>query len=72
MDAQLAEVRMKASTSRKADCRDNAPAGSFFDSLRNGRLHDTTCATRADMQAKLYEYIVLVQRLPEAVSWNKG
>ena len=43
--------------SRKGNCWDNAPTESFFNSLKNERVHGTTYATRADAQADLFEYI---------------
>jgi len=43
--------------SRKGNCWDNAPTESFCNSLKNERVHGTTCATRADVQADLFEYI---------------
>ncbi|WP_162911129.1 IS3 family transposase, partial [Azohydromonas sediminis] len=46
-----------ASMSRKGDCWDNAPTESFFNSLKNERVHGTTYATRADAMADLFEYI---------------
>jgi len=48
---------MTASMSRKGDCWDNAPTESFFNSLKNERVHGATYATRADTQAHLFEYI---------------
>ena len=57
MAAKLTEYGMTASMSRKGDCWDNAPTESFFNSLKNERVHGTTYATRADGQADLFEYI---------------
>ena len=57
MATQLAEYGMTASMSRKGNCWDNAPTESFFNSLKNERVHGTTYATRADAQADLFEYI---------------
>jgi len=57
MVAKLAEYGMIASMSRKGDCWDNAPTESFFNSLKNERVHGTTYATRTDAQADLFEYI---------------
>ena len=48
---------MTASMSRKGNCWDTAPTESFFNSLKNERVHGTTYATRADVQADLFEYI---------------
>ena len=36
---------------------DNAPTESFFNSLKNERVHGAAYATRADAQADLFEYI---------------
>ena len=57
MTAKLAEYGMTASMSRKGNCWDNAPTESFFNSLKNERVHGTVYATRADAQADLFEYI---------------
>jgi transposase InsO family protein len=57
MTARLSQYGMTASMSRKGDCWDNAPTKSFFNSLKNERVHGTTYATRADAQADLFEYI---------------
>jgi transposase InsO family protein len=46
-----------ASMSRKGNCWDNAPTESFFNSLKNERVHGTNYATRADTQADLFEYM---------------
>lgn len=57
MTARLAEYGMTASMSRKGNCWDNAPTESFFNSLKNERVHGTAYATRADAQADVFEYI---------------
>ena len=57
MTAKLTEYGMTASMSRKGNCWDNAPTESFFNSLKNERVHGTTYATRIDAQADLFEYI---------------
>jgi len=57
MAAKLGAYGMTASMSRKGNCWDNAPTESFFNSLKNERVHGTTYATRADAQADLFEYI---------------
>ena len=57
MTAKLNEYGMIASMSRKGNCWDNAPTESFFNSLKNERVHGTAYATRADAQADLFEYI---------------
>jgi transposase InsO family protein len=48
---------MTASMSRKGNCWDNAPTESFFNSLKNERVHGAAYATRADAQADLFEYV---------------
>ena len=48
---------MKPSMSRKGNCWDNAPSESFFNSLKNERVHGTTYATKAAAEADLFEYI---------------
>ena len=57
MTVKLIEYGMRASMIRKGNCWDNAPSESFFNSLKNERVHGTTYATRADAQADLFEYI---------------
>jgi putative transposase len=53
----LTQHGIQPSMSRKGNCWDNAPTESFFNSLKNERVHGTTYATRADAQADLFEYI---------------
>jgi hypothetical protein len=48
---------MTASMSRKGNCWDNAPTESFFNSLKNERVHGTIYETRADAEADLFQYI---------------
>ena len=48
---------MICSMSRKANCWDNAPTESFFNSLKNERVHGTRYATRAEVVADLFDYI---------------
>jgi len=55
--AQLAEYGMIASMSRKGNCWNNAPTESFFNSLKNERVHGTRYATREQARAELFEYI---------------
>jgi putative transposase len=43
--------------SRKGSCWDNAPSESFFNSLKNGRVHGTRYRTRIEVQADLFDYI---------------
>ena len=57
MSAKIAEYCMTASMSRKGNCWDNAPSESFFNSLKNERVHGTTYATKASAEADLFEYI---------------
>jgi transposase InsO family protein len=57
MRDKLAEYGMVASMSRKGNCWDNAPTESFFNSLKNERVHGTSYPTRADAQVDLFEYI---------------
>jgi transposase InsO family protein len=47
MTTKLTEYGMTASMCRKGNCWD-ASTESFFDSLKNERVHGTTYATRAD------------------------
>ena len=54
---KLTEYGMRCSMSRKANCWDNAPAESFFNSLKNERVHGTRYATREKAIADLFEYI---------------
>jgi len=55
--AQLTRYGLCASMSRKGNCWDNAPTESFFNSLKNERVHGKTYATRAQAQTDLFEYI---------------
>jgi putative transposase len=54
---KLAAYGMTCSMSRKGNCWDNAPTESFFNSLKNERVHGTRYATRADAVADLFDYI---------------
>jgi transposase InsO family protein len=45
MRDRLADYGMTASMSRKGNCWDNAPTESFFNSLKNERVHGTIYAT---------------------------
>ncbi len=54
---KLAEYGMVCSMSRKGNCWDNAPTESFFNSLKNERVHGTRYATREAAIADLFEYI---------------
>ena len=55
--AKLAEYGMTCSMSRKGNCWDNAPTESFFNSLKNERVHAMRYATRAEATADLFNYI---------------
>ncbi len=57
--ARLEEYGMIASMSRKGNCWDNAPTESFFNSLKNERVHDTRYGTRAEAKIDLFDYIEL-------------
>ena len=59
MRDKLAEHAMTASMSRKGNCWDNAPSESFFNSLKNERVHGTCYLTRAQAEADLFEYIAV-------------
>ena len=54
---KLAEYDMICSMSRKGNCWDNAPTESFFNSLKNERVHGTRYATREAAIADLFDYI---------------
>ena len=57
--ARLKEYGMVCSMSRKGNCWDNAPAESFFNSLKNERVHNTRYHTRDEARADLFDYIEL-------------
>ncbi len=54
---RLADYGMVCSMSRQGNCWDNAPTESFFNSLKNERVHGTRYATRQEAIADLFEYI---------------
>lgn len=54
---QLAEYGMTCSMSRKGNCWDNAPTESFFNSLKNERVHGTRYATRDKAKTDVFDYI---------------
>jgi putative transposase len=54
---KLVEYDMACSMSRKGNCWDNAPTESFFNSLKNERVHGTRYATRAGARTDLFDYI---------------
>jgi putative transposase len=59
MREKLVEYGMTASMSRKGNCWDNAPTESFFNSLKNERVHAARYETRAQAEADLFEYIAV-------------
>lgn len=54
---RLKDYGMLCSMSRKGNCWDNAPTESFFNSLKNERVHGMRYATRAEATADLFDYI---------------
>ena len=54
---KLTEYGMVCSMSRKGNCWDNAPAESFFNSLKNERVHGKRYTTREEAIADLFDYI---------------
>lgn len=57
--ARLADYGMTASMSRKGNCWDNAPTESFFNSLKNERVHGVSYATREQATADVFHYIAV-------------
>ncbi len=57
MRDKLVEYAMTASMSRKGNCWDNAPTESFFNSLKNERVHGARYATRQQASADVFQYI---------------
>jgi putative transposase len=55
--AKLAAYGMVCSMSRKGNCWDNAPTESFFNSLKNERVHEMRYNTRSEAIADLFDYI---------------
>ena len=55
--ALLARHGIRQSMSRKADCWDNAPMESFFNSMKNERTHGERYATRDEARQDTFEYI---------------
>lgn len=53
----LAAHGMVCSMSRKGHCWDNAPAESFFHTLKTERIHHEDYRTRADAQRSIFQYI---------------
>lgn len=54
---RLADYGMTCSMSRKGNCWDNAPSESWFNSLKNERVHGRRYTTRAEATADIFEYI---------------
>lgn len=59
MQARLADYGMTGSMSRKGNCWDNAPTESFFNSLKNERVHGARYRTREEATADLFQYIAV-------------
>src|SRR5689334_23072051 len=53
----LTDYAMICSMSRKGNCWDNAPTESFFNSLKNERVHGQRYRTRAQACSAVFEYI---------------
>jgi putative transposase len=56
---RLADYGMTQSMSRHGNCWDNAPTESFFNSLKNERVHGVRYATRVEAEADLFQYIAV-------------
>jgi transposase InsO family protein len=54
---RLSEERIECSMSRRGNCWDNAPAESFFASLKKELVHHEDYATREEAKASIFEYI---------------
>ena len=54
---QLAAYGMLASMSRKGNCWVNATSESFFNSLKNERVHGSRYETRDEARADLFDYV---------------
>ena len=54
---RLKEYGIVCSMSRKGNCWDNAPSESFFNSLKNERVHGCRYRTREEARADLFDYI---------------
>jgi putative transposase len=55
--ARLKSYGMTCSMSRKGNCWDNATSESFFNSLKNERVHGTRYRTHAEAKTDLFDYI---------------
>ena len=49
--------RVTCSMSRKGNCWDNAPTESFFNSLKNERVHGKCYANRDEAKTDVFDYI---------------
>jgi hypothetical protein len=57
--------------SRKGNCWDNAPTESFFNSLKNERVHGASYATRNEAASDLFQYIaVFYNRAAATPHWD--
>ena len=62
----------KQNMSRKGNCWDNAPAESFFSSLKNELIHLDKFKTKEEARLKIFEYIEVFynrQRLHSALEY---
>ena len=55
--AALARHGLRCSMSRRGNCLDSAPIGSFFGSLKTELVHRATFPTREAARRALFEYI---------------
>jgi putative transposase len=53
----IVELQMRSSMSRRGNCFDNAPAESFWGSLKQELVHHRRFRTRVEAQAAIQEYI---------------
>ena len=57
VDSTHTQHDIECSMSRKGNCWDNAPAESFFATLKKELVHHETYVTHAAARASLFEYI---------------
>lgn len=55
--SRLEQHGLVASMSRRGNCYDNAPAETFFSTLKNELVHHVNFKTRAQARAAIFEYI---------------
>jgi len=67
---KLGDYGMVCSMSRKGNCWDNAPTESFFNRMKNERVHGTRYETRSEATTDLFDYIELRTNMTEAESQN--